>query len=644
LSKPWTISFVACLLLSAGPATAQVLAQADVNRLSIEQLGQVQITSVSRRPERLDRAPAAVFVITAEDIRRSGASTLPEALRLAPNLEVARSNSFDYSVSARGFNSAEASNKLLVLVDGRSVYSPLASTVFWENLDVPLDTIERIEVVSGPGGTLYGANAVNGVINIITKNSADMQDGFAHLTAGTLDNKAVLRYGFAPWDGASLALHGRVSHTGVTPTLDPALSRHHDWTTAQGGFRFDQNGTADDFTLEGSLFANENLGAGLEKSRGGDIEGIWSHRWDDDSLLTAQISADDSSRILSQPHDREDLRTFDLQIQQTTSLGFNDALVLGGEYRNWRESYFAGGPFGFAMPTTTIDLGNLFAQDAFDIAPRLRLTLGLKVEDNAYSGVDAMPDVRLAWQMTDSEMLWTAVSRAVRTPSKIDRELEATGILLPAPNFGSESLVAYELGYRGNPTDDLNLSISTYYNVYGDLRADHATPTTIVPIILDNGTRGHTYGVEAWAKYALTEWWRLDAGLSWLHKDFVSIPGRPDFALGQSEGQDPATQAQLRTHVDLPGDWELDGGVRAIGKVTQEIPAGSRGALPPQLSLVPAYVEADARIGWKLREGTEIELSGFNLLHSRHLEVNDPSAITPHEIPRYFAIGLRQQF
>jgi iron complex outermembrane receptor protein len=635
---------VACLLLSVSPAVGQVLAQADINRLSIEQLGQVEIVSVSKRPERLDQAPAAVFVITADDIRRSGAENLPEALRLAPNLEVARINGYDYTISARGFNSVEAANKLLVLVDGRSVYSPLASTVFWENLDVPLDTVERIEVVSGPGGTLYGANAVNGVINIITKNAGAMQKGYGHLQAGTLTDKAFLAYGFSPWEGGSLALHGQVTHTNATPFVVPPTSHPHDWATSQGGFRFDQAGGNDDFTLEGSLFANHSLTNGLEMARGGDLNGMWTHRWEDGSVLSGQLSADDSTRILSSPHDREDLRTFDLQLQETGSLGFNDALVFGGEYRDWRESYFAGGPFGFIMPTTTIDLTNLFVQDTFALAPRLKLTAGLKLETNSYSGFDAMPNVRLAWQLNDTNMLWAAAGRSVRTPSKIDRELEAPGILLPAPHFASESLIAYELGYRGNPLADLSLSVNAYDDVYGDLRSDQATPGTIVPIQLENGTKGSVYGLEAWSKYALTDWWRLDAGVSWLHKDFVSIPGHPDFAAGQSEGQDPAAQAELRSHMDLFGNVELDGGLRAVGKVTQEIPSGYRGALPPQLNLVPGYVEADARIGWKVMETTTIELAAFNILHASHLEVNDPSSFTPHKIPRSFALSLRQQF
>lgn len=189
------------------------------------------------------------------------------------------------------------------------------------------------------------------------------------------------------------------------------------------------------------------------------------------------------------------MRTFDLQLQQTTSLGFNDALVFGGEYRDWRETYFAAGPFLFANPTTTIGLENLFAQDEFRILPRLKLTLGLKLENNSYSGLDAMPDVRLAWQVSDTDLIWAAVSRAVRTPSKIDRELESPGVLLPSPDFGHEDLVAYELGYRGDVLENLNLSISSYYDVYGDLRSDQATPR--LPIVLENGTAGHVYGVEA---------------------------------------------------------------------------------------------------------------------------------------------------
>ena len=226
----------------------------------------------------------------------------------------------------------------------------------------------------------------------------------------------------------------------------------------------------------------------------------------------------------------------------------------------------------FFDPTTTICIGAVFAQDEIPLTPDLKLTAGLKLEDNSYSGLDPMPNVRLAWQVTESDMIWAAASGAVRTPSKIDRELEAPGILLPSPNFGSEKLTAYELGYRGEPLPRLALSASLFYNVYDDLRSDQGTPVTVVPIILLNGVKGESYGIDLWAKYGLTDWWRLTGGVSWLHRDFRSKPGFLDFAQGQSEGQDPATMAQIRSNMNLFQDFEFDSALRGVGKVTQQSP------------------------------------------------------------------------
>jgi iron complex outermembrane receptor protein len=629
---------MAWLLLSGAPAAAQQLAQADINQLSIEDLSKIEITSVSRRLEPLDKAAAAVFVITADDIRRSGARNVPEALRLAPNLQVSQMNGYAYTISARGFASPEAANKLLVLIDGRSIYSPLASTVFWENLDFPIDNVERIEVISGPGGTLYGANAVNGVINIITKNAQTDQGGFVDARAGNNNGLGLLRYGFMPWEGGSVEVHGQAAHTNAT---DPKLlsdTTRTDWTQDEGGFRVDQTLERDTFMLGGNIYANNTPVTDLEKGRGGSINSIWNHHFADDSILTVQLSADDSSRILLGPPQREDLRTLDFQTQDSTSLGFGDTLVFGGEYRNWLESYFTNGlSFGFAQPTTVIDVADVFAQDEIPLTKQLRLTLGSKLEDNSYSGIDFLPNIRLAWQLNDTDMLWGAISRAVRTPSKIDRELESPGILLPSPDFAAEKLTAYELGYRSQPMADLSLSVSLYYNSYGDLRSDQPTPNTIFPIILENGVAGNTYGTESWANYAIKSWWRLSAGFSWLHKNFRPMPGFIDLAEGQSEGQDPATQAQLRSQMNVLDNWELDAGLREVGKVTQENPTGG------QFSLVPAYLETNGRVAWHFAK-TEIALSGMNLLHSRHLEANDPSTYAPQYIPRTVILSLQQHF
>ena len=615
----------------------------DVNRLSIEQLANVEVTSVSRRPEPLNQAPAAVYVITAEDIRRSGAGSLPEVLRLAPNLEVARINGYSYTITARGFNSSGSANKLLVLIDGRSVYSPLASTVFWENVDVPLADIERIEVVSGPGGTLYGANAVNGVISIITKNAADTQGGLADARVGVSgDNiaggyRGLLRYGFEPWAGGAVRFYGQTTRSGSTPpTLtDQALTG---WARDDGGFRFDQILGADTFNLEGELYADHTPQQNLEKSRGGNLNFHWTHNFDGGDNFSLQLSGDDATRIVP-GNSREELTTYDAQIQHNMSLFGNDAFIWGGEYRQFKESYYTPGlGFGFLNPATTITLENIFGQDEFSLLPELKATLGVKLENNSYSGLDVMPNVRLAWQVTGTDMLWASFSQAVRTPSKIDRELQSPGVLVPAPNFASEKLTAYELGYRGEPVARLSLSATLFYNIYDDLRSDQGTPVTIFPLQLVNGTKGDSWGAEIWAKYGLTSWWDLSAGFSWLNRDFHTKPGFVDFASGQSEGQDPATQEQLRSQMNLFHDWELDADLRGVGKVTQQSLAGSR--FPWCL----AYAEADVRIGWHIFPKTEVDFSGLNLLHDRHLEVKDPSSFPPQYVPRSFVLNLRQSF
>jgi len=610
--------------------------QNDIRQMSIEDLANVEITSVSRRPEPLAKAPAAVFVISSEDVRRSGAINLPEALRMAPNLEVARMNGFGYTISARGFNSPESSNKLLVLVDGRSVYSPLASSVFWENVDVPLADVARIEVISGPGGTLYGANAVNGVINIVTKDSSDTQGALLDATAGTTDMKVMARYGFTPWDGGSLRLYGQVSHTNDTSPVSVLDTTRTAWVRNQGGFRLDQKFDGDSLTLQGDAFVNSTPAMALENSRGYDVTGRWSHDLEGGSSLEIQTYLDENARILPGLA-REQLDTFDLQAQHNTALWWNDTFIWGGEYRHSKEAFYSSAGIGFANPVTHLDIENLFAQDSFRLFDNLKVTTGIKIENSSFSNVDFMPDLRFSWQVADNHMLWASVSRAVRTPSKIDRELESPPLLLAAPRFHSEKLTAYEAGYRGQPLSDLSLSVSLYYNLYDDLRTTFYTPVTVAPVQLRNGITGDNYGAEAWAKYAVTDWWRLSLGANWLQRTEHLKPGRRDLTFGQSLGQDPPYQAQLRSEMNLLGDWEFDSALRTIGHVkARDATTGNTKVL------VGAYAELDLRIGWHMTLVTDISLEGFNLLHQRHLEANDPSTYAPQYVPRAFMLNLRQ--
>ncbi len=633
------IFFLATVLLAAPPA-AWAQSVADVQNLSIEQLASVEITSVSRRPEPLNQAPASVYVITAEDIRRSGYGSLPEVLRLAPNLEVAKMNGYAYTITARGSNSPETANKLLVLIDGRSVYSPLLSTVFWENIDVPLANIERIEVVSGPGGTLYGANAVNGVISIITKKASDTQGGLLDARVSTGGAyRGALRYGFSPWEGGAFALYGQLGRNGGTDPVTTADTTKTGWIRDDLGFRFDQVLDGDTFFFEGDTYADHTPDQDLEKARGGSLNAAWTHRFPGGDSLSLQVSGDDSSRILSGGVAREELRTYDAQAQHDTSLGWKDAFIWGAEYRQFKESYYTRPATAFADPTTTISVENLFMQDTLPVLPDIKLTLGLKAENNSYSGLDWMPNVRLAWETSDTDLLWAAFSQAVRTPSKVDREFELTGLLLPSPNFESEKLTAYELGYRGQWSSRFSLSVSLFYNVYGGLRSFKGTPVKIVPLTLVNGLQGDTYGAEFWASYGINDWWRLSAGANWLLRNFANKPGFVDLGNGQSAGQDPATQAQLHSFMNLGPDWEFDLGLRSVGTVTQLNFAGRR------VSLVPAYVESDLRLGWHVTSNTELDFSALNLLHDRHLEARDPTTYAPQYVGgRSFVFSLRQAF
>jgi iron complex outermembrane receptor protein len=626
-------------LLLAVPqgAGAQQLASADVAQLSIEQLANVEITSVSRRPEPLAQAPAAVFVISAEDIRRSGAINLPEALRMAPNLEVARMNGFAYTITARGFNSPESSNKLLVLIDGRSVYSPLASNVFWENVDVPLADIARIEVISGPGGALYGANAVNGVINVVTKDLAQTQGALLDATAGTTDMKVMARYGFTPWDGGALRFYGQTSHANDTSPVSVLDTSRTAWVRNQGGFRLDQKFAGDNLTLQGDIFADSMTAVDGRRGRGYNLTGRWSHELEGGSSLNVQVYNDENANIVPGPI-REQLDTGDLQVQHNTALWWNDIFIWGGEYRHSKEGFYSSSKaFSFANPVTHLDVENLYAQDSFNLLDDVKLVTGIKIENSSYSNVDFMPDLRLSWQFTDNDMLWASISRAVRTPAKIDRDLQITGFLVPAPRFHSEKLTAWEAGYRGQLLPQLSLSVSLYYNQYDDLRTESFTPVTIVPVQLRNGITGDNYGGEVWAKYALTDWWRLSLGANWLQRTERLKPGRVDLTFGQALGQDPPYQAQIRSEMNPFDDWELDATLRSIGHVkARDATTGNTKVL------VGAYTEMDVRIGWHALSTLEISLEGFNLLHQRHLEANDPSTYSPQYVPRAFMLNLRK--
>ena len=618
---------------AAGAARADALDEPgqEVERLrsySLEDLANLTVTSVQKRPEPLSATPASIYVITADDIARAGATSLPEALRLAPNLQVARINAYSYAITARGMNSAESANKLLVLVNGRSVYEPIGSGVLWQQVDVVMSNIARIEVVSGPGGTLWGANAVNGVINVITK-GADQTHGFsAQAGGGDLDKYIDATYGARLGSGdIRLSAEGFRREGLDKRPGDPTHDAFNGWLA---NLRYSAGDAKLSYTLIFNLYDNQ-VDHGGGNFWGGHVLGRAAAELAGGSHVDVQAYASRDDRSDANTHERRD--TFNIQAQQAFSLGRNQ-VVWGGEVRSWREYFLSTNAFHFADPRTTITLASLFVQDEVALRPDLKLTAGLKLEGNSYSGADWMPNVRLAWTPTPTALAWAAISRAVRTPNRIERELEATGFLRPAPDFGAEEMWSYEAGYRAQPFTSLSLSVTAYYDRYDKLRTDEFTGGNRLPLFLGNGAEGAIYGVEAWGTLELAPWWRLKGGFDSLHRDIRLKSGHTDLSQLQVAGFDPNYQAQLRSQMDLGPNVDLDIAVRRVGLARWlNLPASA-----------PAYTEADARLAWKVTDRLELSVAGFNLLHDRHLEIDDTSTAPLRFVPRSIYAGLRWGF
>lgn len=583
----------------------------DLARMSLEELSMVEVTSVSRRPQALAEAAAAIFVISADDIRRSGATSLPEVLRLAPNLNVQRVNSVDYAISARGFNGYETSNKLLVMVDGRSLYSTLHSGVFWDARDLVLEDIERIEVVSGPGGALYGSNAMNGVINITTRSARDTIGTLVSVGAGNEDVTAMLRHGGRLGEiGAWRAWVRAVSHD---DSLNPAGGDATDGATGlRGGARLDWTAGVNQLTLQGDAFdnevtVNEDYSGTETRVSGRNVLGRWGRPLAGGEF---QIQAyyDGFERV--EPGSVEDNDTWDVSAQHAMDLG-RHRLVLGAGYRSVQSRFLPAPGGAFLDPEElTLSLTNAFIQDQISLTDSLTLTLGAKFEDNSFSGEEFLPNIRLAWTRPGGDLAWAAISRASRTPNRIERGLTLPGFLVGG-TFQSETLTAYELGYRATPLPRASFSISAFYNVYDDLRTVSLNPATFLPLTFTNFGAGEAWGVEAWGSYDVNDRWRISAGLSTLEKDFPAPPTALDISGLASVGDDPGYQVLLRSQSQISDRLELDVRLRAVDEL--------------QTTGTDSYVEADARLGWRLTDTLELSLTGQNLIEERRVETADPN-------------------
>jgi iron complex outermembrane recepter protein len=611
----------------------------NLKSLSLDQLMDVEVTSVSRHPEKLLQSASAIQVITREDIRRSGATSIPEALRLADNLDVAQKNSHDWAISARGFNTALA-NKLLVMIDGRTVYTPLFSGVFWDVQDYPLEDVERIEVISGPGGTLWGANAVNGVINIITRKAADTQGAYVEGGGGNqLQEFGGVRYGDSVGNSTQFRVYGKYSDYG-DESIANGSSAQDSWHQAQGGFRVDSAlSPQDDLSVHGDIRdGRENEEAdNTERTAGGNLVGQWTHQSDSGAQMSLQSYYDRTHLVDPVPEEtignipiappgflKDDLTTMDVDFQDQLQTGSVHHLIWGMGYRFTHDVVQNAAGLGFFPATLIQTLYSAFLQDEIALQSDLALTVGSKIEHNDYTGFQYEPNLRLAWSGWQNQSVWGAISRAVRDPSRIDEDLKEAAppllvILEGAGDFKSEEVIAYEAGYRAQLDGRTTVSLATYFNDYNDVRSTSYTPTTLIPFFFQNNLEGHTAGAELSANYQVLDNWSLHLGYDLLQEHLHVKPGQFDLDAALNETADPQQQVALRSSATLFGNLEFDNALRWVDELVTN--NGST------IGIVPSYFGLDSRLSWHTSRGIELSLVGQNLLQPRHVEYGFPSVL-----------------
>lgn len=598
-------------LANAAVASADDLPLLD---LSLEELASIQVISVSKSEQSVSEAPASIYVITEQAIHRSGVTTLPEALRLAPNLQVARSSAGEYAITARGFNSSRA-NKMLVMIDGRTVYSSLFSGVFWDAQEVVLEDVDRIEVVSGPGGSVWGANAVNGVINIITQSADDTQGPLLSFGASDIERQAVARYGSTIGQG-HYRVYGKYSQHDDALLTD-GTSADDGLEHIQTGFRMDWDSDRETATLQGDAYSGrkQQVDADAVEFAGANLLGRKQWRLSPDSAFTLQAYFDHTRR--DQPSAfRERLNTFDLDLQYEWKAGDRHSIVSGGGFRYARDRVDNREELAFLPEDVTLRWSNLFLQDAITLDDKLKLVLGVKLEENPFTGWEAMPNVNLSWQPDTTSLYWTSVSRAVRSPSRVDTDFFGPGdppvvngvpqyTFAGGPDFQSEVVDIFELGYRGQPSERLSWSATAFYSEYDDLRS-LAPNTTGTGFVFANGAEAESYGIELWGTWQVRPNWRLHGGMFAQELDLSLQPGNLDLSGTPLATADPDYQILLRSAHDISDELVFNATFRHVDEL--------------EAMDVPAYTALDLRLGWTLRPDLEFSLVGQNLFDDQHPE------------------------
>jgi iron complex outermembrane receptor protein len=595
----------------------------DLSNLSIEQLAQIEVRSALKRAQPLGDVPAALYVIDHDAIVRSGAVTIPEMLRLAPNLQVYQSSPSNWIVTARGLSGLPAaqsySNKLLVLIDGRTVYTPLFSGVYWDLPDLLPDDIERIEVISGPGATLWGANAVNGVINIITRSAgATASGGSVDVDAGTVQQVAGVRLAGKAGRNLAYRLYGRLERQGAARRPGDG-SAGDGWHRLGGGFRIDWTPQASDsVTLQGDIFdgREQQAGASHEDIDGRNLVLRWNRDMGGNGQLQAQTFYDRFGRSTEPDGGSFHVDTYDADVQHSFALGSRNQVVWGGGARLVRYRIHGTPSLYFAPASRNLLLGNVFVQDTVALAKWMSVTAGIKAERDPYVGWSLLPDVRVSVKPSGSTLLWAAVSHAVRSPTPFDEDVqERVGTIVALSGnrqFRTEKLTAYEVGLRAQPLSGLSLSATGFYHHYDDLRTAEigSGPATVLNLYWGNGLAGHSYGLETWASASPMPWWTLSAGATLLKEDFHFRPMASGIVGTRQNGVDPGRWFTLRSSMNVGRSVTFDLDLRSVARLRD----------PAVGADVPAYTELGGRLAWNASERLALTLAGANLLHAHHVE------------------------
>jgi iron complex outermembrane receptor protein len=641
--------FILVAALSAADTLAQQPANPDLSQASLEDLMNIQVTSVSKKEQQLSKTGAAIFVITQEDIRRSGTTNIPDVLRLAPGVDVARIDANRWAVSIRGFNDQHA-NKVLVLVDGRSVYSPSFSGVYWDEVDVPLEDIERIEVIRGPGGTVWGANAVNGVINIITANAAASKGGLLSAGGGSQDHAdGLVQYGGQIGQDGSYRVFGRYFDVGnsVFPGGHEATDG---WMAGHAGFRSDWKlSPRDTLTVQGdflrtaesqsttTLFFNA-LSRGAVTFQdpvrviAGNVLARWNHTLANGSEMSLQVYEDYSKRLDQGFLSSEN--TVDLDFQDHLALGSRNDVVWGVGTRVIESAYGPGYAIAVLPNRRTDSLFSGFVQDQLKLTDSLSLTVGTKLEHNDFTGFEYEPSAQLVWTLSANQIVWGSASRAIREPSPSDvgvqdeETVPAGGTLIiirPTgnPNIKAEGFRDLEVGYRALANKRLSMAVTSFAGFYGNLltaasqapylATQEAVPYLIFPQLLMNGPSARTYGAELLANLNLTGRWRISPSYSYFH---INVNGNS--TLNTPPGTSPDHQFQVKSLLDLPHHLEWDSTLGYVSKLA--------------VGNIPAYARVDSRLGWRVGEFVEFSLVGQNLLTPRHAEFGNGFSTTNYTL------------